>query len=130
MRGGAEVVSAIIEGDVISVVNEAAFARFNNLPVHRDDFIFAAFEIKKSDGVNAVTVSARRPVELVQPIIISGVNEGEEVLAEWNFSKGVVVTQAAIKQNGPGEDKIEPDGNIDLQVSKHKNLPSQRNPKL
>ena len=42
---GAEVIAAIVESVVISMVNETAFAWFTDFPVHRDDFIFAAFEI-------------------------------------------------------------------------------------
>ena len=79
--GGAEIVHSIVEGVSVFVVNQKAFSRIHNLPVHRDDFRFFAGVVEETNGIDTAFVSPCGPVVIIEPVVVSRVNNGEFLFA-------------------------------------------------
>ncbi len=68
--GEAKVGPTVIEGVIISMVNEKMLRRVHNLPVHTDHFGFAGADFDVPEGVKFFSVSIEIPVEIFKPIVI------------------------------------------------------------
>jgi hypothetical protein len=79
--GEAEVGPTIIEGIIISMVNDEAGRRVHNLPVHTHHFSFSGAGFDVSEGVEFLTVAVEIPIELFKPIVIQRLDNRPFVFA-------------------------------------------------
>jgi hypothetical protein len=61
--------------------------------------------------METTTVFFRAPIEITQPVEVLRVNNCKFSLGETDFTKGEAILAFAVKQNWPGEDTVEPNGN-------------------
>ena len=81
------------------------------MSVHREYHRVAV--VIESNSMETATVFFCAPVEIVQPVEVFRVNDGEFAFGEANFAKGIAEFSSAIFHNRPGADFVEPNGNIE-----------------
>jgi hypothetical protein len=111
VRCEAKIVAAIIEAIAVSMVNQKSRRRFNNLPVHRKDSGPVIGAVSQANGIDTRAILLDAPMEIIEPVEVGRVNDGEFVLAEINFAKGITVTEQAKDEQWTGEKKVKPDWN-------------------
>jgi hypothetical protein len=94
----AEIRPAVVEGSIISMVDDEAGRRGHNHPVHTYHFSFSGADYDVSEGVKFFSVSAEVPIEIFKQIVISRLDNRPNAFAEGNSAKGVAELQLAIKQ--------------------------------
>jgi hypothetical protein len=103
-----EIVRAVVEGTIISVVHQKTCWCVHNFPVQAQCFCFFIGEGYVSNGVEVVAFADSRPVKNIEPIVIGRVNEGKQVVAERDFTERITIFSPSVFENRPGADVVEP----------------------
>jgi hypothetical protein len=109
-----EISPAIVEGVVVSMVNEKTRRGIHNFPVEADVFSFARACFNNPSGIEFFSASIDNPFELAEAVVNVEVNDCPVALAQIDFAEGVAEAEKAIDEQGTGENEIETVWNFDL----------------
>lgn len=102
----AEISPAIVEGVVVSMVNEKARRGIHNFPVEADVFSFARACFNNPSGIEFFSASIDDPFEVADAVVNIEVNDCPVALAQIDTAEGVAETEKAKEQQGAGEDEV------------------------
>ncbi len=109
--GGAEIAAAVVEGVVIYVVNEEVGRGVEDFAVHLDCFRRVnLFDGDPSAGVEVAITRDYVPVEVDEPEVIGGVNDGEFAFSEGDDANVPAEANGMINTQGEKNKIFEPVG--------------------
>jgi hypothetical protein len=100
--------AAIVERAVFVVVNEEAWRRFGNKPVHIFGAGFVGCDNFVIHSVKVIAVAVNNPFIFFEPEVIFDIDKRVYALAEINFSEGVAEFEKAIKKDRRYDDNLDP----------------------
>ena len=99
--GFSKIGAAIVNAVTVSMVDNSAFANFDDLPVHVHDGVLAGFsDWLASDGIEIAFSFYAKPFVFADSVVVARVNNSVMRLREPNPPKSITIAHPAVEQQG------------------------------